>query len=865
MRSVCSAAILLLTTLGISQGQSLSITDFQFVGEQFYSRTQSFVKYRATLVNSGAALSSVTATLTSTTANIQVVSGQDSLHFAPVPAQSRVPSSDMFTILVDRTVPFDFSSLEWTFQTPPTVPPIAKAGADQSVKVGQAVTLNGSGSSNPSGIGTLTYDWEFTSRPAGSTATLNSGTGVMATFVADVAGYYIITLTVGNGVASATASTTVSTTTPPRPVADAGADQAVAMGSTVILNGSKSSSGSGSPLTYAWTLTAPAGSTANLMGANTVTPTFVADKSGSYAAQLIVNDGLAGSTPSSVTVTTQVVKPVARAGSDQVVNVNSTVQLNGTASTDANGLPLTYQWSLITLPAGSAAALNHSTAVNPTFTTDRPGSYVAQLIVNNGVLDSDAATVMVTTNPVVAPTANAGVNQTVDWNSTVQLSGSGTDPQNLPLTYQWSLIHQPANSSSSLSGATSATPTFTADRQGDYVAQLVVSNGALASSPSTVTISTTCAPPTANAGSTQVVAVGATVTLDASASGDVCQDPLTYSWSFTSRPDGSASTLSGVNTAMPTFTADLPGIYVAQVIVNNGFTNSTPATVTAIASSLSLSPGTSTITGLTTQTLLLNLSTGLPSDLTVQLKSSNPGVVAVQASVTIPANATSIPVLVTSLGQGSSTITASASSLGSATATVTVRSDIILPANPTVMVGGEPLVFPVSLANPAPAGGVIITLTSSDPSKVTTTVQNVLIHEGETTSLYAKLNGIAFGTSTITAEAYGYVTATTTAVATSGALAFVPPSLSITGDGTQNLMLALSPISQVSVTVDLSSSDPTVASVPATVTIPANANSVTVPVMAGQNGSAVIHASGATLPDTTADVDVNIRRLKPTA
>src|SRR5207302_10809225 len=117
-----------------------------------------------------------------------------------------------------------------------------------------------------------------------------------------------------------------------------------------------------------------------------------------------------------------------------VVNSGALVQLNDAGSTDANGLPLTFQWSLITLPAGSAATLNHPNIVNPTFTADSTGIYVAQLIVNNGTFSSDPATVMITSGPPPPPTANAGPSQTLVVGATVQLNGSGTDPQNLPLT-----------------------------------------------------------------------------------------------------------------------------------------------------------------------------------------------------------------------------------------------------------------------------------------------------------------------------------------------------------------------------------------------------------------------------------------------
>ena len=77
-------------------------------------------------------------------------------------------------------------------------PPIADAGPDQSVTVGDLVYLDGQGSSDPEGD-PLTYGWIMTSRPSGSTASLNSLTAPGPRFEADRAGSYQIELMVSDG------------------------------------------------------------------------------------------------------------------------------------------------------------------------------------------------------------------------------------------------------------------------------------------------------------------------------------------------------------------------------------------------------------------------------------------------------------------------------------------------------------------------------------------------------------------------------------------------------------------------------------------------------------------------------------------
>jgi hypothetical protein len=467
----------------------------------------------------------------------------------------------------------------------PNGAPVANAGPDQgSIRLATLITLNGSASSDPNGD-PLTYSWSFITKPPGSTAVLANPTSVSPTFTVDRVGDYVVQLIVNDGTVSSAPDSVIITTNNVAPVANAGPDQGGKLpGARITLNGSASSDGDGDPLTYRWSfITRPAGSAAVLANPTSVSPTFTVDRDGTYTVQLIVNDGTVNSAPDSVTITSDNVAPVANAGPDQGGKApGALVNLNGSQSFDANRDPLTYSWSFITKPPGSAAVLANPTSVSPTFTVDRAGDYVVQLIVNDGTVSSAADSVTITTTNNVPPVANAGPDQGGKLPGTlVTLDGSqSSDANGDPLTYRWSFTSTPLGSVAVLANPTSVSPTFTVDRDGTYTVQLIVNDGTVDSAPNSVTITSDNVAPVANAGPDQGGVGLGLITLNGSGSFDANGDPLTYSWTFVSIPVGSLAVLADSTTVSPTFTVDLPGDYVVQLIVHDGTVGSAADSVT---------------------------------------------------------------------------------------------------------------------------------------------------------------------------------------------------------------------------------------------------------------------------------------------
>lgn len=252
-------------------------------------------------------------------------------------------------------------------------------------------------------------------RPDGTDGTvdLSDPTSPNPTFYVDMFGNYTATLIVNDGKVDSAPDTVLISTANVPPAADAGPDQPAHIGDTVILDGSGSYDPDWdviptTPLNYNWTLTDPDGfdATSELSNPGTVNPSFTVTIMGDYIATLVVNDGADNSAPDNVIISTENVKPVANPGADFATYTGSTVILNGSGSNDADEDPITFQWSLTSVPVGSSATLMNPTTVTPSLTPDIVGFYIVSLVVNDGYEDSDPRSITIT---VVTPENAAAV------------------------------------------------------------------------------------------------------------------------------------------------------------------------------------------------------------------------------------------------------------------------------------------------------------------------------------------------------------------------------------------------------------------------------------------------------------------------
>lgn len=169
--------------------------------------------------------------------------------------------------------------------------------------------------------------------------------------------------------------------------------------------------------------------------------------------------------------------PVARAGEDVTAVAGQPLILDASASSDPDGDSLVFDWQWLAMPAQSGVEFTHIDSVRTSFTPDLEGLYTVILRVSDNIATSADTLYVTSLKPNGGPIANAGNDGQANLGVQYQLTGSGTDPDNDALTYQWTVVTKPAGSGVVLPNITTPTTSFTPDRPGSFTMRLTVSDG----------------------------------------------------------------------------------------------------------------------------------------------------------------------------------------------------------------------------------------------------------------------------------------------------------------------------------------------------------------------------------------------------
>jgi PKD repeat protein len=299
-----------------------------------------------------------------------------------------------------------------------STPPIANAGMDMTVNEDEILTFDGSGSSD--NVGIVNWTWTFED---GFPVTLS---GEKPTYTFSQPGIYQVLLNVSDAAGNwdnDTMNVTVLDVT--SPVADAGPDQTINEDNMVFFNGS-SSSDNVDLKNWTWTFTDDV--PVILYGK---TPSYLFEEPGVFTVILNVSD-LSGNWDSDTAIITvlDITNPFADAGFDQMVDEDTTVQFDGRASSD-NVEVVNWTWTF------SDGGPVHLYGENPTYIFNEPGIFNVTLTVKDNAGNDDDDFLIITVYDVTDPVADAGPDQIVDEDTTVQFNGSGSSDNVDVVNWTW--------------------------------------------------------------------------------------------------------------------------------------------------------------------------------------------------------------------------------------------------------------------------------------------------------------------------------------------------------------------------------------------------------------------------------------------
>jgi PKD repeat protein len=434
-------------------------------------------------------------------------------------------------------------------------PPTADPNGPYGGKAGEAVTFEGSGSSDDVFIDQ--YDWDF----GDGNSVTDAGKRWNHTY--EEAGTYTVTLTVTDDAGLSDTETTSAEIEEGNqaPTADAG-DPVIGQPDTpVTFDGSGSEDPDGTIEQYNWDF----GDRTLGEDDGGAMPTHTYERSGNYTVTLTVTDN--HGTTSAETFTTASIDspnapPVADANGPYAGKVGVRVDFDGKGSEDPDGIIDRYDWDF-----GDG---NSSARKNPNHAYTGTGAYDVVLTVT----DNDGSTAKSATRAIIGdgvnlpPTADPGGPYNGDEGATVAFDGSAsTDPDDTIADYAWDFGD--ANTGSG------PKPSHTYAEAGMYLVTLTVTDaGGKSDTQTTVAaIGMGNLPLTADASGLYGGAAGVPMPFDSRGSSDPDGTIVAWDWDF---GDGNGDT-----GRFPIYTYTSPGLYqvILTVTDNEGATDQSTATV----------------------------------------------------------------------------------------------------------------------------------------------------------------------------------------------------------------------------------------------------------------------------------------------
>lgn len=374
------------------------------------------------------------------------------------------------------------------------------------------------------------------------------------------------------------------------------------VGNEITLDGTRSTSTGGSIKSYRWSVDSrPAGSKANPASPGSATTDFTPDVAGNYSLTLQATDGK-GRTgaiqmpivvtrhPVTLSVNIGVIFTPSPTALTQNIQVGSYITLDASHSTVATGKgPLTFTWTLKSKPAGSATNLSSTSNPVVDLTADVVGTYDVVVKAVDKLGDQSSAEYIFIANPGPSAVVIAGIASAGSLSGTLQaatgylvmLNGASSVVQpGDSVSYIWSLVKKPTGSTVSLANLSGSNTNFIPDVVGQYIVTLDFEDTTQGlASTYTMTIDATQGPVAIVSASGSPVAAatvpafvstaGATVKLLGDGSYELGGDPLTYAWSLTSKPSGSAATIANSTSVDASITPDLNGTYGIKLTVTD--------------------------------------------------------------------------------------------------------------------------------------------------------------------------------------------------------------------------------------------------------------------------------------------------------